>query len=120
MIGRYNWLINNFFDSFYYLLRTMEILIFTAGIILYIASCVFIARLNVMVRLKISGNLIFKYVAWLVFVVIYIPYSFFFPAWLSESVALWQRTQNTTMAMLFFGMAVSIFGLYKGGRINAT
>ena len=98
----------------------MEFLIFAIGIVLYVASCVYLAKLNVIVRRKILGKLVFEIVAWLLFIMIYIPYSFFFPAWLSESLALWQRTQNTTSAMILFGVVVSVFGMYKGGRINAT
>ncbi len=98
----------------------MGILIFTAGMVLYIASCIYLAKLNARVRRKINGKLLFEYIAWLLFIVVYIPYSFYFPAWLSENMELWQRTPNTTIMMLFIGIAVSGFGLYKGGRINAT
>jgi hypothetical protein len=31
-----------------------------------------------------------EYVVWLLFITLYIPFSFFFPAWLTEYVALWQ------------------------------
>lgn len=98
----------------------MEILIFTVGMILYVASCIYLAKFNTRVRRKVNGTLLLEYIAWLLFIIVYIPYSFYFPAWLSESLAPWQRTSNTTTMMLFFGMAVSVFGLYKGGRINAT
>ena len=98
----------------------MGFLIFTIGIVLYIASCIGIAKCNVIVRRKVFGNLVFEYVAWLLFIVIYIPYSIFFPAWLSESLALWHRTQNTTLAMIIFGTVVCVFGIYKAGRIDGT
>lgn len=98
----------------------MEYLAFTVGVVLYIVSCVWIAKLNVIVRRKVLGKSVLEYFAWLVFIVTYIPYSFFFPAWLGESLALWQRTQSTTLVMIFFGIVVSVFSFYKGGRVNAT
>ena len=51
---------------------------------------------------------------------LYLPYSFFFPAWLSEYFAVWERTPNLTAFMLILGMVVSAIGLFKAGRINAT
>ena len=103
-----------------YVSAAMKFLIFTVGIVLYVASCLYIAKLNVVVRRKILGKLVFEYVAWLLFIIIYIPYSIFFPAWFSESLALWQRTPNTTAVMILFGVTVMVFGVYKGGRIDAT
>lgn len=98
----------------------MKVLIFVLCMIFYITSCIFIAKANVLVRRKVLGNLAAEYVLWIVFIVIYIPYSFFFPAWLSEVLEIWRRTENTTILMLSIGMVVSILGLYKGGKVNAT
>lgn len=97
----------------------MKYLVFIVGIILYIVTCIFIAKFNARVRIKLKGNIFFEYIAWILFIFIYIPYSFFFPAWLSESMELWQRTPDATMIMILFGAAISAIGIYKGEKISA-
>jgi len=96
------------------------IIFFTFGIIIYYFSCVYIAKANVAIRKNIRGKIFLEYIAWIIFIVLYLPYSFFFPAWLSEYLAVWERTPNSTTFMLFFGMVVSVIGMFKAGRINAT
>jgi hypothetical protein len=96
------------------------ILIFAFGLIIYFFSCIYIAKVNVAVRNKIKGKVALEYIAWLVFIILYIPYSFFFPAWLSEYLMVWERTPNLTATMLGLGMVVSVLAMFKGGRINAT
>lgn len=71
-------------------------------------------------RGKIKGKIVLEYIAAIAFIVLYIPYSFFFPAWLSEYLAVWERTSDITAIMIIFGVVVSALAMLKAGRINAT
>lgn len=51
---------------------------------------------------------------------LYLPYSFFFPAWLSEYFSVRDRTPNLTTFMLVFGMVVSALAMFKPRRMYAT
>lgn len=90
------------------------------GLIIYFVSCLYIAKANVAVRSKIKGKIALEYIAWLVFIILYIPYSLFFPAWLSEYLVVWERTPNLTAAMIILGAVVSAIAMLKAGRVNAT
>ncbi|MEP2651401.1 MAG: hypothetical protein ABJH06_05330 [Paraglaciecola sp.] len=72
------------------------------------------------IRGKIKGKIVLEYVAAIFFIVLYIPYSFFFPAWLSEYLVVWERTSDNTAIMIIFGVVVSSLAMLKAGRINAT
>jgi hypothetical protein len=98
----------------------MNLAIIIIGSIVYFSSCIYLAKINIQLRRKIRGKIPLEYLMWFVFIIIYIPYSFYFPAWLTEYFPIWQRTQNTTMIMLFIGMVVSVYCLFKAGRINET
>ena len=71
-------------------------------------------------RGKIKGKIVLEYISAIVFIVLYIPYSFFFPAWLSEYLVVWERTSDITAIMIIFGVVVSALAMLKAGRINAT
>ena len=96
----------------------MLFIVIVIGMLLYLVSCILIVRLHLKLRLKASGKSLFEYMLWFAFIVIYLPFSFFFPAWLTEYFAVWERTSNSTMMMLFLGMVVSVVCLFKYGRAS--
>lgn len=100
--------------------KGVGILIFTIGVLIYIFSCFYIAKLNVNVRSHIKGKIVLEYISAIVFIALYIPYSFFFPTWLSEYLSVWERTSDITAIMILFGVVVSALAMLKAGRINAT
>jgi hypothetical protein len=93
-------------------------IVIVIGMMLYVVSCILIVRLHLKLRLKARGKLFFEYMLWFAFIVIYLPFSFFFPAWLTEYFAVWERTSTTTMTMLFLGVLVSASCLFKYGRVR--
>lgn len=72
------------------------------------------------IRAQIKGKIVLEYIAALVFIALYIPYTFFFPTWLSEYLVVWERTSDITAIMILFGVVVSALAMLKAGRINAT
>jgi len=90
------------------------------GLSIYFLSCIYIAKANVAVRGKIKGKVILEYIAWLVFIILYIPYSIFFPAWLSEYLVVWERTPDLTAAMIILGCVASAIAIFKAGPVNVT
>lgn len=90
------------------------------GFIVYFLSCIYIAKANVTVRSKIKGKVVLEYIVWLAFIILYIPYSIFFPAWLSECLVVWERTPDLTAAMIILGCGVSAIAIFKAGPIHVT
>lgn len=72
------------------------------------------------IRGKIKGKIVLEYVAAILFIALYIPYSFLFPTWLSEYLLVWERTSDITAIVILFGVVVSALAMFKAGRINAT
>ncbi|ATG79661.1 hypothetical protein [Pseudoalteromonas sp. 1_2015MBL_MicDiv] len=72
------------------------------------------------IRAQIKGKIVLEYIAALIFIALYIPYSFFFPTWLSEYFVIWERTSDITAMMILFGVVVSALAIFKAGRLNAT
>jgi len=51
---------------------------------------------------------------WLVFVALLVPFAVFFPAWLSEAMSVWVRTETLTMGFILFGSIVLATVVFLG------
>tara|TARA_B110000211_G_scaffold169736_1_gene191525 strand:- start:785 stop:1102 length:318 start_codon:yes stop_codon:yes gene_type:complete len=55
-----------------------------------------------------------SYLLFAFFVLISLPFTIFFPAWLSEKLEVVERTPDTTMYFILFGCFVLAIAIWKG------
>ena len=94
--------------------------IFTVLIIIYI----FVSYLAIHFYFHLQSRLIsiknvpiktlYIYVLFFLFILVEIPFVFFFPAWLSEKLEVFERTPETTMFLVLFGAIVLAGSIWKG------
>jgi len=56
------------------------------------------------------------YGLFIVFVIIEIPFAIFFPAWISEKMAIFERTSFTTGGLILFGFFVLVISALLGRK----
>ena len=60
----------------------------------------------------------FSYLLFVLFIFLEIPFAIFFPAWLSEKLAVVERTSESTMYFLLLGCLVLAFSIWKGRKFR--
>ena len=85
------------------------------GVRLYIRLKVFVTNFAKRKTLRV----LLEYGVFVLFILIEIPFSIFFPAWISEKLAVIERTPNTTASLIVFGCVVLAFSVWLGNRAEA-
>ena len=107
----------------------MDIAIFVVSILVYFWSCLAVVKFHkhVSEKLKLVNrltliNLCGQYIWFLLFIVTYIPFSIFFPAWLNAKLNIVQESQNMTTVFILSGcltLAITMWlGYKKSKRVN--
>ncbi len=101
----------------------MNILLFIFLIIVYICVCYFAVRVIWWSRSRITATVVsgvkrvvIEWSVSLIFLILFIPFGVFFPAWLSESMEVVERTRNITAGLILFGSAVLAASAFLGQR----
>lgn len=66
------------------------------------------------------SKLVFTYLIFFLFILVEIPFVIFFPAWISEKLDVFERTSETTMFLILFGVVVLIGAIWKGRASRAN
>ena len=101
----------------------MNIAIFVVSFVVYIGICLATVKLHKHVADNLKRvnrrnllNLCSQYILFLLFIVTYIPFSIFFPAWLNAKLSIVQESQNVTTVFILLGcltLAITMWLGYK-------
>ncbi|AUJ69935.1 hypothetical protein [Pseudoalteromonas sp. NC201] len=101
----------------------MNIAIFVVSFVVYVCLCLGIVKFHKHLadKLKLTSrhsllNVFSQYIWFLMFIVTYIPFSIFFPAWLNGKLGIVQESPNVTAIFIFLGcftLAVTMWLGYK-------
>lgn len=90
--------------------------------ILYIALCIFgfklyffLQRKNLNTRDKLKKS-IASYALFILFICIEIPFAIFFPAWLNTQLNVLEKSSESTMYLLIFGVAVLSLSIWNARK----
>jgi hypothetical protein len=91
----------------------MDIVLFALGILGYILVNHLIIKIHRALNIALGwpkfkgfSRNVLGYSLWLAFIVIEIPFCFFFPIWLNSAIPVFEDTENVRMALILFGCAV--------------
>ena len=93
------------------------ILLIVGYILISIGACRVYFYLQCQNNQRRAGSfmkLISSYLLFAGFICLIIPFTIFFPSWLSEKLEFIDRTQNSTMYFILFGCVILIIALWKG------
>ncbi len=87
----------------------------------YLCYLVVFAYFNLMARIKMSitNKIIrtfYQYALFLVFLVVDIPFSIFFPAWVSEKFLVIEHSSTSTLNLILLGCCVLVLTLWIGKK----
>jgi hypothetical protein len=101
----------------------MKISVFLVAIVAYVAVCYFSASWFLVLRRRIEGSkpvgflrFTLAFLVAILFLIPWLAFGIFFPAWLSESMEIVERTPNVTMGFVLFGTAVVAVSTILAGR----
>ena len=101
----------------------MKISAFLIAIVAYLAICYFSVNGFLVLRRRLEGSkpvgflrYTLAFVVAVLFLILWLPFGIFFPAWLSESMEIVERTPNVTMGFVLFGGAVVTVLTVLAGR----
>ncbi len=101
----------------------MNIAIFVVSFVVYVWLCLGIVKFHKHLadKLKLVNrrsllNVFSQYIWFLLFIVTYIPFSIFFPAWLNGKLGIVQESRNVTAIFILLGcltLAITMWLGYK-------
>ena len=93
----------------------MKISAFLLAIAAYVTICFLSVNGFLLLRRKIEGSkrpgfvrYTLAFVAAILFLIPWLAFGIFFPAWLSETMNIVERTPNITTGLILFGLAVVV------------